>query len=129
MICKDCGFDKPLTEFPGGKPHSYCKRCNNVRNRASVKRLYGDSRHYHLRERFGLSEVEVDRMIRDQDGVCAICKERPATDVDHDHSSGRVRGMLCAQCNSGLGALKDDPKLIWAAIDYLDPVPVEELIQ
>ena len=67
-------------------------------------------------------------MIADQGGMCLICQARRATQVDHDHKSGKVRGILCLHCNAGLGALKDDPKLVWAAVDYLHPVPVEEWI-
>lgn len=60
-----------------------------------------------------------------QDGLCAICKapETPEPKgnlhVDHDHTSGRVRGLLCFPCNAGLGSFKDDIERLEAAIEYL----------
>jgi Recombination endonuclease VII len=59
-------------------------------------------------------------MISAQGGLCAACKKNPATQVDHDHKTGKVRGILCLNCNAALGALKDDPRLVWEAIDYLE---------
>lgn len=58
-----------------------------------------------------------------QMGRCAICstpfdEDRPH--VDHDHESGKVRGLLCSLCNPGLGFFKDDPELLEAAVRYLD---------
>ncbi len=119
--CSDCRKEKPLRDFPGGRPHSYCKVCNNRRNRESLKRLYGgSSRHYHLKQRFGVSSAEVQALIDSQGGLCALCGVRPATQVDHDHATGRVRAILCLHCNAGLGAFGDDPEVIARAIGYLE---------
>lgn len=123
--CPTCGCSKPLTDFPrnrstGDGRGCYCKPCHNKRNRETVRRLYGNSRHYHLRGKYGIGAAEVDDMIRQQGGLCAACRKRPATQVDHDHKSGRVRGILCLNCNAALGAFKDDPRIVWAAIEYLE---------
>jgi hypothetical protein len=59
-------------------------------------------------------------MIKVQGGVCACCKTRPATQVDHDHKTGKVRGIVCLNCNAAMGALKDDVRLVWEAIHYLE---------
>jgi hypothetical protein len=59
-------------------------------------------------------------MIRAQGGLCALCKTNPATQVDHDHKTGRVRGILCLHCNAGMGAFHDDPAIIERAIRYLE---------
>ena len=131
MRCKDCGHDKPPDEFPRDRRSrsgrgSRCKACHNARNRATIKRLYGDTRHYHYRQKYGISRAEFDDMVDAQGGLCAICRRRPATQVDHDHDTGKVRGILCLHCNAGLGALKDQERLVWAAIDYLHPVPLQE---
>jgi hypothetical protein len=59
-----------------------------------------------------------------QDGKCAICKQPPKPGkrlfIDHCHSTGHFRGLLCGNCNTGIGMLRDDPALIRAAVDYLE---------
>ncbi|MFB7366858.1 endonuclease VII domain-containing protein [Streptomyces hydrogenans] len=59
-------------------------------------------------------------MIRDQGGVCIICLRAPAVHVDHCHKTGRVRGVLCLNCNIGLGLLKESPDRMLRAIAYLE---------
>ncbi|SFF46060.1 Recombination endonuclease VII [Blastococcus tunisiensis] len=58
-------------------------------------------------------------MLRDQDGLCAICRVAPAVHVDHDHETGAVRALLCFNCNGGLGQFRDDPDVLRAAADYV----------
>lgn len=81
------------------------------------------------RERkFGISHAEYAELHQRQGGVCAICK-KPETAtrngkvkslaVDHCHSTGRIRGLLCADCNTGIGKLKEDRNIFLAAIQYL----------
>lgn len=76
-------------------------------------------RNYHLYRRYGLGAGEVEQLAESQAGLCGICQQDPASQVDHDHMTRRVRGLLCDGCNGGLGAFQDDPTLIQAAIDYL----------
>lgn len=82
------------------------------------------------RERkFGISHAEYAELHKQQGGVCAICK-KPETAtrngkvkslaVDHCHSTGRIRGLLCADCNTGIGKLKEDRNIFLAAIQYLE---------
>lgn len=81
-----------------------------------------------LRESFGLSLEQYKEMHDRQNGKCAICNN-PETQmrsgkikalaVDHDHKTGAIRGLLCSDCNTGIGKLKDDPKVIQSAIQYL----------
>lgn len=84
---------------------------------------------YRRSQTYGLTVVELNELLA-QHAVCAIC----ATDawgekgpqVDHNHATGAVRGILCTSCNNGLGRFKDDPTLLRAAADYLDrgvPLP------
>lgn len=60
-----------------------------------------------------------------QGGVCAVCKQPERTarnhllSIDHDHETGRFRGLLCSHCNRAIGLLQDDPKIIAAAANYL----------
>ena len=124
MWCRDCGCDKEPEEFPRNRRTrtgrgTYCKPCHNARNRATIKRLYGNTRHYHLKQRFGIGTAEVDAMIEAQSGLCACCKVAPAIHVDHDHRTGKVRAILCEPCNGGLGLFKDNPEIIRRAIAYL----------
>lgn len=84
-----------------------------------MRRLHGNSRHYHLMKKYGVSAAQVEAMKESQGGLCLICKTRAAEHVDHDHASGRVRAILCESCNGFLGAFNDDPELIKAAIEYL----------
>lgn len=76
-------------------------------------------RRYHLLTKYGIDVHEVEELIRDQGGLCAICRDQEAQQVDHDHETGRVRGILCGGCNAGLGQFKEDPEIIRRAIDYL----------
>jgi len=81
--------------------------------------------------RYGLTPIQYDEMLSAQGGVCYICKtdnkqlvtrsgEYRDLPVDHCHKTGKVRGILCSDCNRGLGSFKDDTGRLKAAIDYLD---------
>ncbi len=84
-----------------------------------------------LRRNFDLTPEEYDDMFQDQNGLCAICLRPERTKaskststpkrlaVDHDHASDRIRGLLCASCNTGLGLFEDRFDLLEAALDYL----------
>lgn len=71
---------------------------------------------------YGLTKQELDTLLAQHD-VCAICQAanwtRKGPQVDHDHVTGQVRGILCSNCNQGLGRFRDDPALLRAAIRYL----------
>ena len=81
-----------------------------------------------LRENFNISLRQYQEMHDNQNGKCAICNE-PETQmrsgkvralaVDHDHKTGAIRGLLCSDCNTGIGKLKDNPKILQSAIQYL----------
>ncbi|QDF15385.1 endonuclease VII [Gordonia phage Mollymur] len=86
---------------------SYCRPCK--RNRFFI-------------DRYGITALEFDRMVEGQGSACGICREvKPPSDlvVDHDHTTGRVRGLLCNSCNTGIGLLREDPKILSSAIDYV----------
>jgi hypothetical protein len=123
--CPDCVQVKPLDDFPRNKGArdgrgGYCKPCHNLRTRESAQRLYGGGRNYHLKARYGITAAEYDAMLTQQDGLCALCRERPAEHVDHDHTFGNVRGLLCSCCNQGLGNFRDDLAHVRGAVDYLE---------
>jgi len=89
------------------------------------ERMRLHSRRHHLARAFNMTlEEYADRLAR-QNGVCAICgtaDTRPWSvfDVDHDHGTGQVRGLLCHPCNVILGQCKDDANTLRAAVAYLE---------
>lgn len=90
-----------------------------TRTNETRQRLYGGGRHYHLRRRYGIGADDFDRMVEEQGGVCLICGRADPEHVDHDHMTGEVRGILCFNCNGGLGQFKDDIGALLAAAAYL----------
>lgn len=77
----------------------------------------------HLLRKYGITLAQYDDLLKRQAGCCAICHRRPRPDislhVDHDHESGRVRGLLCFRCNNALGDLGDTARMVGRAVDYL----------
>lgn len=71
------------------------------------------------RQLYGISSAEVQLMIDSQSGMCDICQQRPANHIDHDHSTGKVRAILCGPCNMGLGSFLDNPEIMRRAADYV----------
>jgi hypothetical protein len=79
-------------------------------------------RDWYLRTEYGITLAQYNAMLAAQNGGCAICagvdtKRRLA--VDHDHATGVVRGILCENCNRGIGLFKDNPERLRRAVDYL----------
>jgi hypothetical protein len=123
--CADCGELKPRSDFPRNKSESsgyapYCKPCHTAKGVASKTRTHGSTRDYHLKRRYGLNSAEVAAMLAAQQGVCAICLTPNPEHVDHDHKTGKVRAILCFNCNGGLGQFKDRPELLRRGADYLE---------
>jgi Recombination endonuclease VII len=88
----------------------------------------------HLRSRYGMEEAEYDRLLARQRSRCAVCKARTPGGrgewrIDHDHVTGQIRGLLCNNCNSGIGMLQDDPKILRAAVQYVEQHRQMELFQ
>lgn len=84
---------------------------------------YDDNHGKSLIRKYGIDHAEYNAMLDRQDGKCAICKDKCKSGkrlcVDHDHATGRVRGLLCSRCNTALGSLDDDTTRLQMAIDYL----------
>jgi hypothetical protein len=113
--CPDCAAYQPVDSFALNRASrdgrgSYCKTHTNERNRAS-----------HFVRTYGLTVNKVVVMTERQAGVCAICLRslEGKPHVDHDHGSGEVRGLLCFNCNQGLGQFRDDVWSLRRAAEYL----------
>lgn len=84
-------------------------------------------REKHLISEYGINEQDFKALLESQNGVCAICGEPPtATNlqnqnlvVDHDHETGKVRGLLCGKHNTAIGLLSDSPQIVVKALGYL----------
>lgn len=79
-------------------------------------------RKWGLMTHYGLTVEEYDTILAAQGGMCAICEGSPGArrlHVDHDHETGRVRGLLCLSCNTLLGNAHDQPSILAAALEYL----------
>jgi hypothetical protein len=63
------------------------------------------ARNYHLRRSYGITQHDFENLLKEQNGVCKICKvfTKRRLHVDHDHKNGRVRGLLCTSCNNKIG--------------------------
>ena len=112
--CARCREVKFLSDFhrlrqQSGGYNPYCKDCRSA--------MASDT---HIKRMYGLSRVELDALIASQGGLCAICQSNRAVQVDHDHATGKIRGVLCFTCNVALGQLKDDVALFRKAIEYLE---------
>jgi hypothetical protein len=90
---------------------------------ASPAKKLADRKSY-LRRKYGITVEEYDAMLAAQGGVCKICEQaRPeerTLHVDHDHMTGKIRGLLCFRCNNAIGDLRDDAELALAMVGYLE---------
>jgi hypothetical protein len=110
-----------------GALHACCKQCQKEKRtahrKANPSMAYAAARRAKIKRLFGITPEDYDQMFSDQLGVCAICL-RASPDgrrlhIDHDHATKVVRGLLCHDCNRGLGIFKDDLNRLSRAIEYL----------
>jgi hypothetical protein len=124
---------RPVVDAPEG--HKHCQRCGEVKSHSEWHRnatasdglatrckacRAEEARASYFQRQYGITEADRDEMIRSQMGICSICLAAPAVHVDHCHETGRVRGVLCFNCNSAIGKLGDDPDTLRRAIAYLE---------
>lgn len=133
------------SDRPGGR-HYNCKECESASCKTPNRRSLANQRVAEFRQRLrerdysefrrrerkgnlyrnhGITIEEYEAKLISQGGVCAICNLPPTNGrglklhVDHDHSTGKIRGLLCNYCNLGLGKFKDNSDLLQRAIEYL----------
>lgn len=110
------------------------KRKEYLSNPENLEKARKYARDYHkknperqrerLFKKYGITQQQYEEILKSQNGCCAICKTKKNGRkknfvIDHDHNTGTVRGLLCTQCNAGLGNFKDSPILLRKAKDYL----------
>lgn len=114
-VCRLCGKEKPLRDFYFRKDtNSYRSECKSCL--ISKTRLQST----------GWSPRDYERAWYLQEGKCAICgcelgsSRYTKPNADHDHKTGKLRGILCSQCNTAIGLMKDSPYRLESAIRYLE---------
>ena len=144
--CSCCKLTKPTTEFGrmGARYQSVCSECQRQKQAKKWSELkeagltveinqrdYWQRRKWiRIKAKYGLTKERFLQMIEEQGNLCAICKQperessSPHTDemnlsVDHCHKTGKVRGLLCRQCNIALGRFREDVGILQSAIAYL----------
>lgn len=139
--CACCGEVKPTTEFVRHKNRKkwgftyWCKECRNKKSRKyrleNPEKVRESVKKSAIKKKYGITAEDKERMLKNQGYKCAICGEKiflfgdsknrnKIAHVDHDHKTGKVRGLLCNDCNRGIGLLKDNPLFLANAIKYLE---------
>jgi hypothetical protein len=129
--CAKCNQIKDLDAFYKNARYlsgrtSYCKECMKVYKVEWDETHVGDRARYrrtsHLKAKYGISLEDYEALLEGQDGMCAICSEEGTRQlsVDHCHTTGRIRGLLCDNCNHALGKFRDNPVRIRRALEYLE---------
>jgi hypothetical protein len=125
--CPNCGEtdrSKFYVNKKGYKATSVCRECH--KKQCMVRwhsRTPIEKQATRVKSMYGITAEEYKFMHQLQQGKCAICNEEPKTKrglhVDHDHKTGKVRGLLCHGCNVALGSFKEDVALLNKAIEYI----------
>jgi Autographiviridae endonuclease VII len=132
-------FHKDLTRAIGIRPA--CKACETKRlyewreknrsaynNYAAQWRALNPERQHatEIKRKYNVSKEQYQEMLDKQGNRCQICRKLHNVDIkrgrlyiDHNHTTGKVRGLLCNNCNSGIGNLQDDPDIVQSALEYL----------
>ena len=134
FICNICNEEKTLKSFGShSNANKYnisrvCKECSREKNKISNIKDYG------------ISKEDFAKMLEEQESKCKICnkdikyisraKEKyESACIDHDHKTGKVRALLCSNCNRGLGLLKDDETILYNAYKYVVQYKSDKLLE
>jgi hypothetical protein len=124
--CTRCGEDKQLSEFQTEKRSSdgvtsRCKQCLSAYQKSWYQEKGGM---YHRVSRYGITPDEYHEMLEEQLSCCGCCgspdpRRKAGFVIDHDHNTGKIRGLLCHNCNIGIGQLGDSLDGLNKAVAYL----------
>lgn len=109
IVCRQCKQSFEIKAQRGRKPNYCSDKCREI-----------DNLDHQRAKDYGLSVEAIRALKKSQGDVCAICTERPAEHLDHDHNTNQVRAFLCSRCNMGLGQFFDRPDLLRQAANYLE---------
>lgn len=128
-LCKKCNELKSDDRFEQFRHQ--CKDCRNARRKEYGTRSGTGLKNYRLRNLYGIDLETYNKMLQEQNGVCKICRGEDngpwkTFAVDHCHTTGKVRGLLCAKCNKGLGQFNDDTDLMQKAIEYIKASKIDK---
>lgn len=136
FVCCECGEEKPLNNFVPDKTGrskfgkiGFCNQCRSMREKFSkIKRYYGISREEFL------------EVLEEQNGKCAICdidmetfsfenNKANTLCIDHCHTTGKFRGLICNNCNRAIGLMKDNENILLSAYKYIVHFKSGELLE
>ena len=125
-ICPMCNIEKDVYEFGFQGPYvkGYCKPCANnyKRSPGQIDKTRMNTRRKDFKKKYSITPEDYDKIYDLQNGRCAICskeQEKYTLAVDHCHDSNQIRGLLCQQCNVGIGMFNNEPSLLIQAAGYL----------
>lgn len=137
--CKKCGGEFPATTQYFTKSDGYlCSPCNSCRNADRRRRVSENPEKYRksyrkqsVKRTYGLSNEEFERLVENCKNCCMICgrhssEQEKELHVDHCHKTGKVRGLLCSRCNTGIGMLGDNADSVKRALEYLESFEEKE---
>lgn len=120
-ICTKCKEIKLVSNFRRPTVKSYwCDACCKIRAKNWYDR--GDGKNWRLKYEYGITLEQYNIMLLKQEGRCGICNNLPGKlplAVDHCHDTKKVRGLLCNECNTGIGYFKNNKLILQQAIKYL----------
>lgn len=132
--CKHCGVTRPASDWKP-KNGTRCRLCINKRVREYKRNNPGYHRKSMLERQYGITLECYDKLVEEQNNQCKICgkdgslNQYGKLDIDHCHTNGHVRGLLCTQCNTAIGLLGDDEQRIRNAAEYIKDTSKERSAQ
>lgn len=124
-ICKKCSIEKSTDEFylyrkDGSRKSDYTDFCKYCHNRRSTKeQVKSRNNKAKIKRDFGLTVDEYKKYFEIANYKCEICNSGLRLSLDHNHATGKIRGVLCMNCNTALGHVKDDIKILEGLIEWL----------
>jgi Recombination endonuclease VII len=126
--CRDCNvkLDAGNAVYSGVGRKNRCQDCYKIyrkeRRNNNIEKYVETERNCLLKKKYNFDIKRYNELLQLQLNGCAICKQFGAgrqLDVDHDHETNQIRGLLCSNCNTALGLLKEDEEIIWNMLEYL----------